>query len=39
MNVMFRIVHDVARALGSDYDVEILKPITIMKKPRPAGPR
>ena len=37
MNVMFRIVHDVARALGSDYDVEILEAHHHLKKDAPSG--
>ena len=37
MNVMFRVVRDVARALGSDYDVEIIETHHHLKKDSPSG--
>jgi 4-hydroxy-tetrahydrodipicolinate reductase len=37
MNVMFRIVEEVARVLGSDYDIEILEAHHRLKKDAPSG--
>jgi 4-hydroxy-tetrahydrodipicolinate reductase len=37
MNVMFRIVQEVARALGSEYDIEILEAHHHLKKDSPSG--
>jgi 4-hydroxy-tetrahydrodipicolinate reductase len=37
MNVMFKIVADVARALGSEYDVEIIEAHHRLKKDAPSG--
>lgn len=37
MNVMFRLVEDVARVLGSDYDIEILEAHHRLKKDAPSG--
>jgi 4-hydroxy-tetrahydrodipicolinate reductase len=37
MNVMFRVVQDVAEALGQDYDVEILEAHHHLKKDSPSG--
>ena len=37
MNVMFRVVQEVARALGADYDVEILEAHHHLKKDSPSG--
>lgn len=37
MNVMFRIVGEVARVLGSDYDIEILEAHHRLKKDAPSG--
>ena len=39
MNVMFRVVQEVAEALGPDYDVEILEAHIISKRIRRAAPR
>lgn len=37
MNLMFRIVQDVARVLGPDYDIEILEAHHRLKKDSPSG--
>jgi 4-hydroxy-tetrahydrodipicolinate reductase len=37
MNVMFKIVQDVARVLGPDYDIEILEAHHRLKKDAPSG--
>ena len=37
MNVMFRIVQDVARVLGPEYDIEILEAHHRLKKDSPSG--
>lgn len=37
MNVMFRIVQDVAKVLGRDYDIEILEAHHRLKKDSPSG--
>ena len=37
MNVMFRIVEEVARVLGPDYDIEILEAHHRLKKDAPSG--
>ncbi len=37
MNLMFRIVHDVARILGPEYDIEILEAHHHLKKDSPSG--
>jgi len=37
MNIMFRIVQDVARALGPEYDIEILEAHHRLKKDSPSG--
>ncbi len=37
MNLMFRIVQDVAKALGSEYDIEILEAHHRLKKDSPSG--
>ena len=37
MNLMFRIVQDVARVLGSEYDIEILEAHHRLKKDSPSG--
>jgi len=37
MNVMFRIVQEVARTLGSEYDIEILEAHHHLKKDSPSG--
>ncbi len=37
MNVMFRIVQEVARVLGPDYDIEILEAHHRLKKDAPSG--
>ena len=37
MNVMFRVVQEVAQALGPDYDVEILEAHHHLKKDSPSG--
>lgn len=37
MNLMFRVVQDMARALGPDYDIEILEAHHHLKKDSPSG--